>query len=384
MPLFQDLIEAFNPTLRLARRVAQGKRTNTGDYFATVASTVNPFVSHAYGQYLNGRDQADTFRSVQDIAARSQKIASQYKKKKSSQKVSTPIVTTSTTRATSEPRVTSGVSSKPVSQVTQQTQQTEQPTQQQQVVPQEIGYNPQFDYSQGARALGSLGIRDYASLVNFVKANPNHPFAKDLANRFGSQLNDQRLVESTLGVRGHYGRGILGGGDLSDMMKSMATWAGTRRAEYDRNNRYHWDTDANGRFVQVAGSSPNGYGVGKVTGNTYYTNPQTVTTQTTTQQTTEGIKPLVSTLPENEGNADIARITNVYQARPTHTPPSDEWIAKTGTTPQGEYVTEQQRKEAFARLANTGFHKNGGLISKNPIERFKKGGKKKENEKINS
>lgn len=173
----------------------------------------------------------------------------------------------------------------------------------QQQVGQEIGYNPQFDYSQGAKALGGLGIRDYAGMVNFVKANPNHPLAQDLLARFGAVNEwDKAKVEGTLGIRGRYGRGIFGGGDLSDMYRNMAAWAGTRRAEYDRDNRYHWDIDTNGNFVQVPGSAPTGYGVGKVTDTIYYNgNPQTIPTENINEGTIQAIPQKQSTESINEG-----------------------------------------------------------------------------------
>jgi hypothetical protein len=149
-------------------------------------------------------------------------------------------------------------------------------------------YNPQFDYTKArTNDFRGSGIRDYAGLVNFVKANPNTAFAQDLLARFGDLSNwNQADVEGQLGVKGRYGRGIFGGGDLSDMLRSMASWAGTKQAEYDRGTNYHWADDGHGGFTQVAGSSPNGYGVGRLTGNTYYQNQQVDGTSQNTTPTT--------------------------------------------------------------------------------------------------
>lgn len=92
-----------------------------------------------------------------------------------------------------------------------------------------------WDYSRG---IDNLGFNNYAGLVNFVKGNANHGFARDLVNRFGAvDTWKQADVENALGVSGRYGRGFLGSGDFTDMISSMAKWAGENDAKYD--NRFN-------------------------------------------------------------------------------------------------------------------------------------------------
>lgn len=98
--------------------------------------------------------------------------------------------------------------------------------------PDPFGYTTSNHYGDGM-ALKGLGFNNYAGLKNYVIANQNNQFAKDLKQRFGNDVNawNQTDVENTLGVSGTYRGGRVG--DFGDMARSMARWAGETNAAYD-------------------------------------------------------------------------------------------------------------------------------------------------------
>lgn len=95
-----------------------------------------------------------------------------------------------------------------------------------------FGYSTTNHYGDGM-ALKELGFNNYAGLKNYVIANQNNQFAKDLKKRFGNDVNawNQTDVENALGVSGIYRGGYAG--DFGDMARSMARWAGETNAAYD-------------------------------------------------------------------------------------------------------------------------------------------------------
>lgn len=96
-----------------------------------------------------------------------------------------------------------------------------------------FGYRTDFDYTGSNSTIRKFKFNNYQGLQNFVRANSNNQFAKDLTQRFGSVDKwNQNNVEKALGVSGTYRRGA--GGDYSDIMRSMAEWAGTQNGLYDR------------------------------------------------------------------------------------------------------------------------------------------------------
>lgn len=98
--------------------------------------------------------------------------------------------------------------------------------------PDPFGYNTTNHYGDGM-ALKELGFNNYSGLKNYVIANQNNQFAKDLKQRFGNDVNawNQTDVENALGVSGTYHGGYAG--DFGDMARSMAKWAGETNAAYD-------------------------------------------------------------------------------------------------------------------------------------------------------
>lgn len=95
-----------------------------------------------------------------------------------------------------------------------------------------FGYSTTNHYGDGM-ALKKLGFNNYSGLKNYVIANQNKQFAKDLKQRFGNDVNawNQTDVENALGVSGTYRGGRVG--DFGDMARSMARWAGQTNAAYD-------------------------------------------------------------------------------------------------------------------------------------------------------
>lgn len=95
-----------------------------------------------------------------------------------------------------------------------------------------FGYSTTNHYGDGM-ALKELGFNNYSGLKNYVIANQNNQFAKDLKQRFGNDVNawNQTDVENALGVSGRYRGGRAG--DFGDMARSMAIWAGETNAAYD-------------------------------------------------------------------------------------------------------------------------------------------------------
>lgn len=98
--------------------------------------------------------------------------------------------------------------------------------------PDPFGYSTTNHYGDGM-ALKELGFNNYSGLKNYVIANQNNQFAKDLKQRFGNDVNawNQTDVENALGVSGTYRGGYAG--DFGDMARSMARWAGETNAAYD-------------------------------------------------------------------------------------------------------------------------------------------------------
>lgn len=111
-----------------------------------------------------------------------------------------------------------------------------------------------FDYSGSNRAIRDLGFNNYNGLVNFVKSNPNNPFAQDLITRFTDVNNwNQNDVESALGVSGTYKRGI--NGDFSDIMRSMNDWQ--LEARTDNNGTVYSSPHVKDLFEKVQVSPEN-------------------------------------------------------------------------------------------------------------------------------
>ena len=105
-----------------------------------------------------------------------------------------------------------------------------------------FGYKTSNHYGDGM-ALKGLGFKNYSGLKNYVIANQNNQFAKDLRKRFGNDVNtwNQTDVENALGVSGTYRGGYAG--DFGDMARSMARWAGETNAAYDaKQNEAKMDT----------------------------------------------------------------------------------------------------------------------------------------------
>lgn len=126
---------------------------------------------------------------------------------------------------------------------------TQQPIQQYVPSANTLGYRTDFDYTGSNSNIRNLGFNNYEGLVNFVNSNANNQFAKDLVQRFGNTNSwNQNEVENALNIKGTYRRGR--GGDYSDIMRSMASWAGTQNGTYDRNQNF-WNNlkVINGRLL---------------------------------------------------------------------------------------------------------------------------------------
>lgn len=93
-----------------------------------------------------------------------------------------------------------------------------------------LGYRSTFNYADGQR---DFGFNNYRGMVAFANTYKDDPFAQDLRKRFGDDPNAwvQSDVENALHVKGKYRRGA--GGDMHDMMVSMADWAGGMNRQYD-------------------------------------------------------------------------------------------------------------------------------------------------------
>lgn len=95
-----------------------------------------------------------------------------------------------------------------------------------------LGYRSTFNYADGSR---DFGFNNYNGLVAFASTFKDDAFARDLRERFGEDPSkwNQKQVEAALNVRGKYRGGA--GGDINDMLRSMATWAGTNNRAWDDN-----------------------------------------------------------------------------------------------------------------------------------------------------
>jgi len=72
-----------------------------------------------------------------------------------------------------------------------------------------FGYESKGNYSlDNAGSLKTDGIRDWTTMMNYIKGNQNSAFSQDMMHRFGSDLSkwNQQDVESAMGVSGNYGR----------------------------------------------------------------------------------------------------------------------------------------------------------------------------------
>lgn len=75
--------------------------------------------------------------------------------------------------------------------------------------PDPFGYESKGNYSlDNAKTLKTDGIRDWTTMMNYIKGNQDSAFSQDMMHRFGSDLSkwNQKDVESAMGVSGHYGR----------------------------------------------------------------------------------------------------------------------------------------------------------------------------------
>ena len=96
-------------------------------------------------------------------------------------------------------------------------------------------YQSTYDYN-NADDFKNLGFNDYNSLKSWVRANPEHPFAKDMLERFkDTDLWTQNDIESALKVKGKYRSGYQG--DLYDIRKSMQNYF-KDQYNIDKNNEY--------------------------------------------------------------------------------------------------------------------------------------------------
>ena len=95
-----------------------------------------------------------------------------------------------------------------------------------------FGYESKGNYAlDNARTLKTNGIRDWTTMLNYIKGNQESAFAQDMMHRFGSDLSKwkQEDVEGAIGVSGHYGskdrsriQGFMAG--------NQATWNNQRQA----------------------------------------------------------------------------------------------------------------------------------------------------------
>lgn len=98
--------------------------------------------------------------------------------------------------------------------------------------PDPFGYESKGNYAlDNARTLKTNGIRDWTTMMNYIKGNQESAFAQDMMHRFGSDLSTwkQEDVEGAIGVSGHYGskdrsriQGFMAG--------NQATWNNQRQA----------------------------------------------------------------------------------------------------------------------------------------------------------
>lgn len=128
----------------------------------------------------------------------------------------------------------------------------------------ETPYHTTFDYTGSNSAIRNLGFNNYVGLQNFVRGNADNQFARDLVERFGNvDTWNQNDVENSLGISGTYRRGV--GGNFSDIMRSMAGWAGDINGKYD-----NWKKQNALRFKPV--TSPEATQMKPVTNNSYWGN----------------------------------------------------------------------------------------------------------------
>lgn len=89
-------------------------------------------------------------------------------------------------------------------------QPTPQPTPQPVIdAPDPFGYESKGDYSlNNASSLKTDGIRDWTTMMNYIRGNQDSAFAQDMMHRFGSDLSkwNQGYIEDQMGVSGNYGR----------------------------------------------------------------------------------------------------------------------------------------------------------------------------------
>lgn len=74
--------------------------------------------------------------------------------------------------------------------------------------PDPFGYESKGNYSlDNAKTLKTDGIRDWTTMMNYIKGNQDSAFSQDMMHRFGSDLSkwNQKDVEKAMGVKGHYG-----------------------------------------------------------------------------------------------------------------------------------------------------------------------------------
>ena len=72
-----------------------------------------------------------------------------------------------------------------------------------------FGYESKGNYSlDNAGSLKTDGIRDWTTMMNYIKGNQDSAFSQDMMHRFGSDLSkwNQQDVESAMGVSGNYGK----------------------------------------------------------------------------------------------------------------------------------------------------------------------------------
>ena len=91
-----------------------------------------------------------------------------------------------------------------------QPQPSPQPTPQPVIdAPDPFGYESKGNYSlDNASSLKTDGIRDWTTMMNYIRGNQNSAFAQDMMHRFGNDLSkwNQGYIEDQMGVSGNYGR----------------------------------------------------------------------------------------------------------------------------------------------------------------------------------
>lgn len=94
-------------------------------------------------------------------------------------------------------------------------------------------YTLKYNYNNSLRDISKLGFNNYVGLVNFAK-NSEHPLAQDLRYVFGDPEKwNQNEVESALRISGHYGRGFLGNGDFSDIIRNIQNLYAIKRNDQE-------------------------------------------------------------------------------------------------------------------------------------------------------